>query len=94
MRKYKLLDDSVLMVEGTLLQVKRLGREPEPVTAEEIMPEVLELLESQRISKVARLQMELAHALDESLKLGAEAEAQIVLDAYRPVLAERRAAAN
>ncbi|MGU3470906.1 hypothetical protein ACLBWT_07135 [Paenibacillus sp. D51F] len=89
MREYRLLDDSILMTDGRSLWLKRLGREPEPVTAEAIMPDLLELLEAQRVTKVAKLQMELAHALDESMKLGAEEEAKTVLEAYRPVLEER-----
>ncbi|SDS49089.1 hypothetical protein SAMN05444162_1585 [Paenibacillaceae bacterium GAS479] len=90
MREYKLMDGSLLLVDGPLLRLKRPGREPEPATAEQVLPELLEMLDAQRISKVARLQMELAQALDESMKLGAEADAKVVIDAYRPVLEERR----
>lgn len=89
MREYKLLDGGVLCADGPLLLVKSSGREPIPVTAEQIVPELLKLLDAQRISKVARLQMELAQALDEAMKLGAEGDAQVVLEAYRPVLKER-----
>jgi hypothetical protein len=92
MREYRLLDDSLLMTDGQHMWLKRLGREPEPVTADDILPELLELLESQRQTKVARLQLELAHALDESVKLGAEDEARTVLDAYRPILEDRSSA--
>jgi hypothetical protein len=92
MREYRLLDDSLLMTDGQRMWLKRLGREPEPVTADDIVPELLELLDSLRQTKVARLQLELAHALDESLKLGAEDEARTVLDAYRPVLEDRSSA--
>lgn len=89
MNEYRLLDGSLLMTDGKLLLLKRPGREPEPATAEEALPELLELLEAQRVSKVAKLQMEIAQALDESMKLGAESAAKIVIDAYRPVLDER-----
>ncbi|MGU3473206.1 hypothetical protein ACLBWT_18920 [Paenibacillus sp. D51F] len=88
MRKYELMDNSVLMTNGQGLWLKRVGRDPEAVTSEDIFPNVLELLEAQRLTKIGQMQMELAHALDESIKLGAKEEAKTILDAYRPILEE------